>query len=92
MSITKEKAGQLAAMHLKQVIERTLSAHFQNAQVHDSLDGAFYFTLTGKPEDYWYIEVPVLFGPRIVQSGGDSLFLAINKTTGEVFTISTSGE
>ncbi|MCB2216976.1 MAG: hypothetical protein KQH59_12980 [Desulfobulbaceae bacterium] len=92
MNITKEKAGQLATTYLIQTIERVVSAHFQNAQVHDSLDGAFYFALTGKPEDYWYIEAPILFGPRIVQTGGDSLFLAINKATGEVFTISTSGE
>ncbi|MCB2215708.1 MAG: hypothetical protein KQH59_06550 [Desulfobulbaceae bacterium] len=92
MSITREMAGELAADHLRHMIEERLSLYLKSCDVRDSLPGgSFYSGPGGAPDNYWCIEVPDLFGQRPIQLDGERQYLAISKETGKVSFFSTLG-
>ncbi len=92
MEFSKDQAVKLASDYLHRAIEEKLAEHFQVCEVRDSLPKGRACYIPGNMDDYWYIELPILFEEKSLQVGGSSKYLAICKITGTVSIISTLGE
>jgi hypothetical protein len=84
MEFSKKQAVTLASDYLHRVIEEKLTEHFRSCEVRDSLSRGRACYLPGNMDDYWYIELPLLFYEKSLQVGGTSKYLAICKITGTV--------
>jgi hypothetical protein len=102
--INKNEALKILKQHESDALKREVLRLFRQRQyvqllsvdrLVDSLPtgGACYWTLTGKPEDYWYVPVPVP-GPsvRLIPPDGKRSYYAISKKTGEVSGLTLYGE
>jgi hypothetical protein len=92
MEFSQDQAIKLASDYLHRLIEEKLTDHFQGCEVRDSFPKGRACYLPGNTDDYWYVEMPLLFEEKSLQVGGGSKYLAICKITGTVSIISTLGE
>ena len=92
MTISKEQAAVLAQAHVAKQLIKQLSTTIELETPFDSLPsgGLVYWTLKGKPSDYWFVLLPD--ERKILGVGGDTSYLAISKETGEVSVLTVSGE
>jgi hypothetical protein len=94
MNISKEQAAELARAHVTEQLVKQLTTDIELETPFDSLPtgGSVYWTLKGKPSDYWFILLPKPDGRKILQLGGYTSYLAISKETGEVSVLNVCGE
>jgi hypothetical protein len=89
MKISKDQAVELASEHIR-IITTT---YFENCEPLENLPaGTSYLPNGWKLSDYWLIPFPDFMNTRTLHTGGNSVFLTISKTTGEVSTVTVQGE
>jgi hypothetical protein len=94
MNISKEQAAVLAHAHVTEQLVKQLSAAIELETPFDSLPtgGSVYWTLKGKPSDYWFVLLSEPDDLKVLRVGGNSSYLAISKETGEVSVLTVRGE